>query len=566
MLNNAFKTIFSFCVCYLLMAAGSSAVAQVPTIKWQKVLGGTGNDVMTDMQVTTDKGMIITGYSTSNKSGSKTDTSYNNTYDFWIIRLDSNGNKLWDKTFGGDNIDMATAVIQTTDLGFLIGGSTISNISGNKTDTVQNRSFDYWAIKLDKNGVFKWQNSIGGNYTDKLSCLTEVSDSYVLGGISYSDKSATGEKKTDNFGSENSPDYWVARLKKTTGAFINGQIYGSTNDEFMTCIYANATGRLLGGFSYSPAKLSKKSKNYGVSDYWISRTDLTGKQIWERDYGGLYGDYMTCVSPVINGGYLLGGYSSSPVYYDKTQPSLGFSDYWIVRTDSMGLKLWDKTIGNDGGDYMQSVVQTTDKGFLLGGYSNSNAGNNKSEGTLGGYDFWIVKIDSLGNQQWDKTFGGSGADKLVAVKQLSTGEYLIGGTSNSPLSGDKTIDTVGLNDMWILRLSTSQSLKPKGTQIVSSSATVTTALAIKQPISLSQLSMTVAPNPVKNIMTVSYNAPAANKLSLQVVSSDGKVVLKASPSYGSSSYQVNAAGWSPGVYYVTLQSGSSSVMRMIIKQ
>ncbi|TKK71539.1 T9SS type A sorting domain-containing protein [Ilyomonas limi] len=564
MYRTAVKIFCLSCVTFVLAATVNKAIAQTPSIKWQMALGGSGDDVLTDMQVTYDKGFIVAGYSKSDVSASKSSASYNNTYDFWIVKLDSNGNKQWDRTYGGTDVDEAAAVIQTRDLGFLIGGSTISPASGNKTDSIHNQSYDYWVIKLDKNGNLKWQKTVGANYTDKLSCLGETSTRYLAGGISYSDKD--GDKRSPNYGSENSPDFWVAQINKMNSRVTNSQAYGSTNDEFMTCMHVSASDRrTYAGYSYSPIKGFKTSFQRGVCDYWVSRTDALGKQIWEKSYGGYTGDYLTCIAPGLSdSGYLFGGYSTSPASFEKSQSSFGFSDYWIVRTDSMGNKKWDKTIGGDLGDYMQSVAATTDGGFLLGGYSNSNVGFTKSEASVGGYDYWIVKVDKLGNVQWNKTYGGTGNDKLTAVKQIGANEYILGGTSNSPVSGDKTLDTFGGNDIWLLRLSASSANRTgsKSTQLTS-----TNRAAAPHTTAITSLSMNVAPNPVQSNMTVSYSSPANAKLLLKVLSEDGKVVLATNiAATEKGSYTTNVAKLPAGIYYITLQSGTSTVTKRIVKE
>jgi hypothetical protein len=265
-------------------------------------------------------------------------------------------------------------------------------------------------------------------------------------------------------------------------------------------------------------------------------------------------------------GYLFGGYSSSPISSEKTQASYGYSDYWLVRTDSMGNKLWDKTIGGPKGDYMQSVAATADGGFLLGGYSNSHIGNDKSEAPVGGYDYWVVKVNKFGNVQWDKTYGGTSDDKLAAVRQIKANEYILGGTSNSPVSGNKTVNNLGDNDIWIIRISTDS---PGSVSTKATEQPTTTAIAgnTTMPAAITSLSMNVAPNPVQSVMTVSYSSPADAKLSLKVLSQDGKVILAANIAAAEKgNYTANMVKFPAGVYYVILQSNTSTVTRRIVKE
>ena len=109
----------------------------------------------------------------------------------------------------------------------------------------------------------------------------------------------------------------------------------------------------------------------------------------------------------------------------------GAYDYFVVKTDKDGNKQWDRIFGGDGYDYLYSIVNTKDGGFLLGGYSLSGISGDKSEESKGGYDYWIIKIDKDGNKEWDRTFGGNNYDMLYAIVTTSDGGYLLGGNSSS---------------------------------------------------------------------------------------------------------------------------------------
>jgi hypothetical protein len=111
------------------------------------------------------------------------------------------------------------------------------------------------------------------------------------------------------------------------------------------------------------------------------------------------------------------------------------NDYWIVKTNSLGIKEWDKDFGGSGIDKLYSRQQATDKGYILGGYSYSDSGGDKTQNCWHdsvnhpSVDYWIIKTDSLGNKQWDKDFGGTGLDVLSFVQQTIDGGYILGGTS-----------------------------------------------------------------------------------------------------------------------------------------
>jgi hypothetical protein len=113
---------------------------------------------------------------------------------------------------------------------------------------------------------------------------------------------------------------------------------------------------------------------------------------------------------------------------------------------------WDNTIGGSGSDLLLSVLQTIDGGYFLGGESGSDASGDKTENSLGLRDYWVVKLDGSGAVEWDNTIGGSSNDELYSVTQTSDNGYLLGGRSDSPVSGDKTEASQGSFDYWVVKL------------------------------------------------------------------------------------------------------------------
>jgi hypothetical protein len=132
---------------------------------------------------------------------------------------------------------------------------------------------------------------------------------------------------------------------------------------------------------------------------------------------------------------------------------LGLSDYWIVKVDSLGSIQWQNTIGGEGNDDIRSVEQTSDGGYILCGSSYSSISGDKSESALGQvWDYWILKTDALGNIQWDNTIGGFLSDVSNTIIQTSDEGYVLGGQSVSNISGDKAENCKGNEDFWIMKL------------------------------------------------------------------------------------------------------------------
>ncbi|MBK7965374.1 MAG: hypothetical protein IPK10_08855 [Bacteroidetes bacterium] len=170
-------------------------------------------------------------------------------------------------------------------------------------------------------------------------------------------------------------------------------------------------------------------------DYWIVKTDSIGNIQWQNTIGGASSEELRSIIQTADGGYLLGGHSLSNISGDKIENSFGDFDYWIVKVDSVGDILWQRTVGGNERDELYSMQQTTDGGHILGGQSMSNFSGNKTENCLGGYDYWIVKVDVQGYIQWQNTIGGNEDDFFRSIQQTADGGYILGGYSFSNISG-----------------------------------------------------------------------------------------------------------------------------------
>jgi hypothetical protein len=192
---------------------------------------------------------------------------------------------------------------------------------------------------------------------------------------------------------------------------------------------------------------------------WAVKIDANGNKIWDKRFGGSENDYCKAVIPTLDGGYLLAGASQSPADGDKSEGTRGGHDMWVVKIDANGNKIWDKRFGGSDSDYCWSVVATSDNGYLLGGSSWSGADGDKSQGNLTGYDYWSVKIDANGNKIWDKRFGGDGSSKNLgheescnSVVETTDGGYLLAGQTTAGMGGDKTGDGHGSFDYWVVKV------------------------------------------------------------------------------------------------------------------
>lgn len=164
---------------------------------------------------------------------------------------------------------------------------------------------------------------------------------------------------------------------------------------------------------------------------------------WDKRYGGNNNEWLSFFKQSNDGGFILGGTSASGVSGDIQHPSNGNKDFWIVKTDSIGNLMWEKNYGGANDEILHYVLQTSDGGYLLGGNTNSAIGGDVSVIGFGFFDYWIVKIDANGNKLWDQRFGGSDVEELTSMDQTQTGDFVLAGSSKSDISGSKTQSSWG---------------------------------------------------------------------------------------------------------------------------
>jgi len=436
-------------VCFFLTVACAQG-QRLPEIQWQRSFGGSTNDIIRAVKQTGDGGYILGGPSASGVSGNRTNVNFG-TNDFWVVKVDANGNKQWDKAFGGTGDDFLYDLQLTSDGGYLLGGYSTSSFSGNKATTSYGLS-DFWIVKLDANGNKQWEKVFGGSGVDELHVIQPTSDGgYILGGDSAS--GISGNKTAAGYGGV---DYWLVKVD-ANGNKQWDRAFGGTMTDGLYALQqtTNDSGFILGGFSYSGVSGNKGTANFGFSDAWLVKVDSSGNMQWEQAYGGssIDGiDALDTLRQTSDGGYILGIGSYSGATGNKTSAGFGASDLWLVKTDSNGVKEWEQAFGGSHFDYFRCLQLTDDGGYMLGSGSESLVTGNKSSTNYGAADYWILKLDSNGNEQWEQTFGGSTHDSFFNLQLTSDGGYVLGGYSQSGVSGSKTTTNFGGRDFWLVKL------------------------------------------------------------------------------------------------------------------
>ncbi|HEX5152760.1 MAG TPA: T9SS type A sorting domain-containing protein [Parafilimonas sp.] len=438
--------IFYFFLFVFTVSIDLKAQIAAPQKQWDKRFGTTTNDMFSSLQQTKDNGFILGGTS-SGIGGDKTQDIPGGIIDYWILKTDSIGMKEWDKTFGGTGEDQLYSLIETKDSGYVLFGSSGSSIGYDKSEVSRGR-LDYWVIKTNSAGTKIWDKTYGGSEDDIPTLIQQTSDGgYILGGYSLSGVSGDKTEKSRGY-----YDYWIVKIGVNGMKEWDRRFGGNNDDKLYSLQQTSDGGYILGGYSLSNISGDKTEATRGNYDYWIVKIDANGLKQWDRCFGGSKDDQLYSLQQTTDGGYILGGYSGSNISGDKTENSRGAYDYWVIKINSNGLKQWDKRFGGMMYDFCYSIHQTADSGYILGGVSQSNISGDKSEDSRGDYDYWIVKIDANGNKQWDKCVGGKFTDILRSVDEATDGGYILGGYSNSEKGEDKTEDSRGSLDYWIVKL------------------------------------------------------------------------------------------------------------------
>ena len=301
----------------------------------------------------------------------------------------------WDRTFGGTHRDMASSVQQTAEGGYILAGDTGSYGAG-----------DFWLVKTDSNGNKEWDRTFGGTDEDVARSVQQTADGgYILAG------------GTESYGAGDY-DFWLVKTDSNGNEQWNRTFGGTDYDVAYSVQQTVDGGYILAGDTWS----------YGAGgfDFWLVKTDSAGNEEWSRTFGGTHWAIARSVQQTAEGGYILAG--------DKG--SYGAGDFWLVKTDSNGNEQWNRTFGGTDDDMASSVQQTADGGYIL-------AGGTESYGA-GDYDFWLVKTDSNGNEQWNRTFGGIDHDMAWSVQQTADGGYI--------LAGDTCSYGAGGVDVWLIKV------------------------------------------------------------------------------------------------------------------
>jgi hypothetical protein len=481
--------IMKFLVSFFVMSVAIVTMAQPPDTMWTKVFGGNARDWGYSVLETDDGGFILVGETQAVIAGDQ---------DVWLIKTDYRGNLEWDRTFGGADNEVGVCIQRTNDEGYIIAGEFSSPASLS----------DVLLIKTRSDGEEEWTRTFGGANFDGGSYVQQTTDGgYIIVG------------RTNSF-SIGYDDVWL--IKTDDNGFEQwGHTYGGTNSESGKCVEQTPDGGyIITGYTYSFGS--------GQYDVWLIKTDSSGNEEWNRTYGGANNDIGNAVRQTTDGGYIIAGETSSI--------GEGGSDMWIIKTDSVGNRLWDHTFGRSQSDFACDIRQTSDGGYVivggLGIHSNYDC------------DVWIIKTDAEGDSLWSIVFGGNDMDWGYCIQQTSDEGYVVVGWTESYGTGDDV-------DVLLLRYEGTSGVESNRIQL------------IPQVFSLHP----AYPNPFNSTTNLTFDVPHSSFVDLFVYDVLGRKVTELYSGWcpaGTYSTSFNGNDLPSGIYFCRMSVGDFIQTRKLL--
>jgi type IX secretion system substrate protein/putative pyrroloquinoline-quinone binding quinoprotein len=421
--------------------------------QFQQIIGGTNNDNAYSIVQTTEGGYILVGSTQSFGAGGG---------DMYIVKFSASGELLWSKTIGGGSVEEAKSIAVTDDGGYVIAGNTTSFGAG---------SYDMFVVKLDGAGNLQWERTFGGSSEDCAYSIIRTADgSFAVAGY------------TNSFGAGNR-DILMLKLNRKGNLIWSKTIGGASDDNAYCIIETSDGGYALAGYTYS----------FGTNrNIYLVKLNSSGNLQWSKTIGGTSIEEAFSIIQAADGGYTLAGYKNASPYDD---------DMYIVKLDNNGTIQWGRIIGGTGYERAYSIVQTPDGGYTAAGFFNPQPGEEIDV-------MYIVKLNGSGTIQWNKTGVGPGTNHANSIIRTADGGYSAAGNKYT---------LWGLLDMYIVKLDTNANSCSNFVSILSQSVTGGTTTSATSTVTSPTPTITSPVSTINSGGTITYsclvgNQPISNEL------------------------------------------------------
>jgi hypothetical protein len=509
--------------CFLTLLTTATALSQ-PVIEWEMSYGGSGLDLSGGGLISVEDGSFLFSASSYSLDGDF-DKNYGES-DAWLVKIDSTGQVIWSKNYGGSGREGAGDII-TVDDGYIVAGVSSSDdhdLPGNNGDE------DAWVFKVDKNGALLWSKNYGGSLDDNLGGIKKTSDGgFVLVGSTASIDGDVSVNKGEY-------DAWILKIDEN-GEILWSRTYGGAKSDGFGSVNEFSDGSfLLSGSSFSSD--FDVPGNKGESDVWILKINSQGDILKNYTYGGSGGESASFLLEIDGSQFLFGGSTDSEdgdIDYNR-----GGRDYWLLNTDQEGKLIWSKTYGGSDRDRMEGIIHHAD-GFILYGSSFSEDGDVKENyGEISHNDIWIVEINGTGEIIWSKNYGGSRPDYAAEMIETNNGYLLLGASESKDYD---VSNNHGGRDIWLAKL-----------------------VFPPSPEAARSCGFQIHPNPPAEYLTIEFDELIFGSFEVDILNSAGQQMLKKKESTTvTSEIVINLPERiGSGFYVVRVTSGEQSCLGKIV--
>ncbi|HYC27168.1 MAG TPA: BACON domain-containing protein, partial [Chitinophagaceae bacterium] len=410
------------------------------TIDWKKVLGGSGNDYGYTIIRTPDGGYLLGGRTSSNNNGDVGQVKGG--IDMWVVKLNAAGSIVWQKTFGGNSDEVASAAAVTPDGGYVLTGYTVTNNNGDVG--VNHGGVDFWVVKLNSNGTLVWQKTLGGSSDDWPYAVSVTSEGKIV--VAGYTKSNNNGDVGANHGNE---DMWVVMMENTDGTPVWKKTIGGNGSDIARALAPAENGGFYIGGTASSSNNGDVPATKGNGDFFIMKMDRNGAAVWKKTLGGSGIEDLTALAVAPNNVLVAVGSTKSNNNGDVGQTT-GSEDYWITSLNAgTGALNWQRSLGGQSPDAAKSVIAKSNGSIVVAGYVYSNNSGDVTSNPGNG-DFWVVELNAAGSLVWKKALGGDNEDLGLAIADGGDGPVMAGQTMSNK-SGDVG-DSHGNSDVWVVKL------------------------------------------------------------------------------------------------------------------